>query len=176
MSLERWIGFIGRQIISKLLLVHRSGIKLKRSADQIITMMCAIAGDVNSIRAVIMRLDSGPDDEHFILDDITGRRFPVHLRTITSWGMLEFILSERFKGKKGARRVQRKLYSLRESNTQRKIDGSVPWESAFLPRQKITMSLMCKEMGYVSAIGRAAMSCPFCKTPSDHGSGVEVEW
>lgn len=124
-SLERWIGFIGRQIISRLQIVQRSGIELKDSVGQIISMM---------FRAV-----------------------------------LEFILSERFKGKKGARRIQRRLYSLRESNTQREVDESIPWESAFLSYQKITMSLMCREAG-------ATTSCPYCKTPSDHGRGVEVEW
>ncbi|KAJ4138414.1 hypothetical protein NW768_002243 [Fusarium equiseti] len=138
-------------------------------------MISTIAGDLSSIRAIVMGLDRGLTDEYFVLEDITGRMFPIHFRTITSWAVLEFILSERFKGKKGARRVQRKLYSLRESNTQREIDGSIPWESAFLPHQKITMSLICKEADDKNASGRATTSCPFCKTPSDHDSGVEVE-
>jgi len=175
-SLKAWISFIGRQIIYRLQIVHRSGIELKRSVDQIIAMMCAISGDLSSIKAIVMQLDRGPNDEYFILEDITGRTFPIHLRTITSWPVLEFILSERFKGKKGARRVQRKLYSLRESNTQREIDGSMPWESAFLPHQKITMSLICKDTENNNTDGKGLASCPFCKTPSDHSSGVEVEW
>jgi hypothetical protein len=157
-------------------MVHRSGIELKRSLDQIIAMISTIAGDLNSIRAIVMGLDRGLTDEYFVLEDITGRMFPIHLRTITSWAVLEFILSERFKGKKGARRVHHKLYSLRESNTQREIDGSIPWESAFLPHQKITMSLICKEADGKNASGRVTTTCPFCKTPSDHDSGVEVEW
>ncbi|RFN47825.1 vegetative cell wall protein gp1 [Fusarium flagelliforme] len=163
------------KVITMLQAVRKSGIELKRSVDQIIAMMCAISGDLSSIRAIVMRLDRGPNDEYFILEDITGRTFPIHLRTITSWPVLEFILSERFKGKKGARRVQRKLYSLRESNTQREIDGSMPWESAFLPHQKITMSLTCKDTENNNTDGRGLASCPFCKTSSDHSSGVEVE-
>ncbi|CAG7554642.1 unnamed protein product [Fusarium equiseti] len=152
-----------------------SGIELKSSIGQVIAMMCTISGDLSSIRAIVMRLDRGTNDEYFILEDITGRMFPIHLRTITSWTVLEFILSERFKGKKGARRVQRKLYSLRESNTQREIDGYIPWESAFLPHQKITMSLICKDTENENREGRGLASCPFCKTPSDHDRGVEVE-
>ncbi|RBR26768.1 uncharacterized protein FIESC28_00349 [Fusarium coffeatum] len=174
-SLKAWISFIGRQILRRLQIVHRSGIELKRSIDQIIAMMCTLSGDLSSIRAIVMHLDRGPSDEYFILEDVTGRTFPIHLRTITSWAVLEFILNERFKGKKGARRVQRKLYSLRESNTQREIDGSMPWESAFLPRQKITMSLICKDAENNNAGGRVSSSCPFCQTPSDHDSGGEVE-
>ncbi|KAH7183254.1 uncharacterized protein B0J16DRAFT_416356, partial [Fusarium flagelliforme] len=174
-SLKRWISLIGRQIISRLQIVHRSGIELKRSVDQIIAMMSTISGDLGVIRYIVMRLDRGLDDEYFTLEDITGRRFPIHLRTITSWAVLEFILTERFKGKKGARRVQRKLYSLRESNTQREVDDSIPWESAFLPHQKITMSLVCKDTGNNATSERVSTSCPFCNTPSDHDSGVEVE-
>lgn len=170
-STEAWISFIGHQIVSRLQVVHRSSIELKKSVDQIIAMMSTISGDLGIIRGIVMRLDRGPDDEYFTLEDITGRKFPIHLRTITSWAVLEFILSERFRGKKGARRVQRKLYSLRESNTQRQVDGSMPCESAFLPHQKITMSLMCRE-----AAGSAVTSCPFCNTPSDHEGDEEVEW
>ena len=175
-SLKAWISFISRQILYRLQVVRRSGIELKRSVDQIIAMMCTLSCDVSVIRAIVMHLGRGPSDEYFILEDVTGRTFPIHLRAITSWAVLQFILSERFKGKKGARRVQRKLYSLRESNTQREIDGSMPWESAFLPRQKITMSLICKDVENNSAGGRISSSCPFCQTPSDHDSGAEIEW
>ena len=161
-------------------IAHGSGIGLKRSVGQIIATMFTISSDVSIIRAIVMRLDRGPNDEHLILEDMTGRMFPIHLSTITSWAVLDFVLSERFKGKKGARRIQRGLYSLRESNTQRELDESIPWESAFLPYQKITMSLVCREAGGTNTAGSATSSCPFCKTPSDHDididRGEEVEW
>ncbi|KAM0244019.1 hypothetical protein ACHAP5_006683 [Fusarium lateritium] len=122
-----------------------------------------------------MRLDRGPSDEHFMLDDITGRAIPIHLKTVTSWEMLDFILKERFKGKKGARRIQRKLYSLQEDNTHRGVNWSTPWESAFLPYQKVTMSLMCKEAKASNTGQKDAPTCPFCQTPSDAETGVEIE-
>ncbi|KAM0470431.1 hypothetical protein ACHAP7_009495 [Fusarium lateritium] len=139
-----------------------------------ISMMFTITGDLGSIRAIIMRLDRGPRDEHFVLDDITGRAFPIHLKTITSWEMLDFILKERFKGKKGARRIQRKLYSLQD-NTHRGVDWSTPWESAFLPYQKVTMSLMCKEAKASNTGQKEVPTCPFCQTPSHAETGVEAE-
>jgi hypothetical protein len=175
-SLKGYIGHLGGQLISNLDRVNRLGVDLKRSTSQIISMMFTITGDLSSIRAIIMRLDRGPSDEYFVLDDITGRAFPIHLKTITSWEMLDFLLKERFKGKKGARRIQRKLYSLQEDNTHRGVNWSTPWESAFLPYQRVTMSLMCKEAKANSTGEKEASSCPFCQTPSNAETGVQVEW
>jgi hypothetical protein len=141
-----------------------------------ISMMFTITGDLSSIRAIVMRLERGPSEEYFVLDDITGRTFPIHLKTITSWEMLEFVLKERFKGRKGARRIQRKLYSLQEDNTQRGVEWSTPWESAFLPYQRVTMSLMCKDAKPTSTGEMETSSCPFCQTPSEAETGVEVQW
>ncbi|RGP69629.1 vegetative cell wall [Fusarium sporotrichioides] len=152
--------------------------QLKVSTFQITSMMHSIVGDLSSIKSIVMRLDRGPSDEHFILEDIIGRVFPIHLKTITSWEVLDFILRERFKGKKGAGRVQHKRYTLRENKTHREIDGSIPWDSAFLPYQKVNMSLICNEAEGNDASGKAASRCPFCKTPSDSVAsiGVEVDW
>ncbi|KAG8670401.1 hypothetical protein FPOAC1_009813 [Fusarium poae] len=177
-SLRRFLEFIGRSIISKLEILYSLGIQLKITTGQIVSMVHGIAGDLNSIKAIVMRLDRGPRDEHFVLEDITGRVFPVHLKTITSWEILEFILSERFKGRKGARRVQQRRYTLRENKTHREIDGSIPWDGAFLPYQKVNMSLICNEAEDSGTSGKATSSCPFCKTSLDDVAplGVEMEW
>ncbi|KAG5661312.1 hypothetical protein KAF25_005434 [Fusarium avenaceum] len=67
--------------------------------------MFTITSDLSSIRAIVMRLDRGPSEEYFVLDDITGRAFPIHLKTITSWEMLDFVLKERRKCKRFFTRV-----------------------------------------------------------------------
>lgn len=175
-SLKGYVSHLGRQLISKMDMVNKLGLDLKRSTTQMISMMFTITSDLSSIRAIVMRLDRGPSEEYFVLDDITGRTFPIHLKTITSWEMLEFVLKERFKGRKGARRIQRKLYSLQEDNTHRGVDWSTPWESAFVPYQRVTMSLMCKEANPNNTGEREASSCPFCHTVSDAETRVEVEW
>ncbi|PTD09117.1 hypothetical protein FCULG_00011064 [Fusarium culmorum] len=177
-SLKRSLDSVGRGIVSKLEIIHSLGTQIKTTTGQIIASLQSIAADVNSVKAIVMHLDMGPGDEHFILEDITGRKFPIHLKTITSWAVLEFILTERFKGKKGACRVQHRRYTLRESKTHREIDGSIPWDSAFLPHQKVNMSLMCNEAKSNDTNGKAASSCPFCKTLSDSVApiGIEVEW
>ncbi|UZP42973.1 hypothetical protein NXS19_010789 [Fusarium pseudograminearum] len=177
-SLKRSLDSVGRGIVSKLEIIHSLGTQIKTTTCHIVSSIQSIAADVNSIKAIVMHLDRGPGDDHFILEDITGRRFPIHLKTITSWAVLEFILEERFKGKKGARRIQQKRYTLRESKTHREIDGSIPWDSAFLPYQEVNMSLMCNEVESNDTNGKAASSCPFCKMLSDSlaSTGVEVKW
>lgn len=175
-SLKTSLGSMCQDIVSRLRIVHKLGIELKNSTSHIFSMMHTIVGEMSGIKSIIMRLERGPGDEHFVLEDVTGRAFPIHLKTVTSWEVFEFILKERFKGQKGARRVQRKRYSLREDNTHQEIDESMPWESAFMPHQKVNMSLMCKAMGDKSQDGQVTSSCPFCKTPSDRDTGVEVKW
>ncbi|XEV07087.1 hypothetical protein FSHL1_012374 [Fusarium sambucinum] len=175
-QLESFLDFIGRSIISRLEVLCSLGVQLRITTGRVSSMIQEMAGDLSSIRAIMTRLDRGPSDEHFILEDITGRVFPIHLKTITSWEILAFILSERFKGKKGSRRVQQKRYTLRENKTHREINGSMSWDSAFLPYQKVNMSLICIEADGNDTNGKAASSCPFCKTLPDSivSAGVEI--
>ncbi|KZL80931.1 hypothetical protein CI238_06673 [Colletotrichum incanum] len=107
--------------------------------------MIAVSGEPSGIRAALVRLERPLSDEHFILEDATGRVFPIQLKIITSWEALEFIIADRFKGKKGANPIRRNRYSLQERATQREIIRSTDWESAFLPYQRVDMSLLCTE-------------------------------
>ena len=177
-SIERCLGFLGSSILSKLDFVSRLGIDLKNSASQIITMMFAVSGDLSFIRAVVMRLDRGVDNgEHFVLEDATGRSFPIHMKTIISWEAFDVILNDRFKGKKGERRTRRKLYSLHESASHQQIDRSVNFTDAFVPYQKVDMSLMCKapEAPTASNGDSGMSSCPWCKTVSPGTLGTRVQ-
>lgn len=168
-SVKGYLEILGRRIISKLDMVFSLGTDLQTSTRQIFTMMCAVSGDLTSIKAVVMRLDRGISDEHFVLEDVTGRHFPIHLKTITSWEAFEYVLNDRFKGKKGAHRIRRKMYFLQERASRQDVDRSMDWESAFLPYQRVDMGLMCRETQVLS-------SCPWCHTPSSSESGVEVQW
>lgn len=176
-SLGTSLDSIGRNIVSKLEIIHSLVAQLRTTTGHIVSLIQSVAGDISSIKAIVMHLDRGPGDEHFILEDITGRRFPIHLKTITSWAVLEFILNERFKGKKGARRVQHKRYTLVEDKTHREVDQSIPWDGAFLPYQKINMSLICNEVEGNGTNGKGASSCPFCKMLSGSlaSTGVELK-
>ncbi|KAM5386445.1 hypothetical protein ACJZ2D_000408 [Fusarium nematophilum] len=172
-SLKGYLSFLGGKILSRLDFVSRLGTDLKRSTGQILSMMLAVSGELSSIRAVVMRLDRGISDDHFVLEDATGRTFPIHLKTITSWEVFEYILNDRFKGKKGAHRIRLKLYSLQERATRREVDRTTNWESAFLPYQRVNMSLMCREVGK-GRDARLLSCCPWCRTTSTSETGVEV--
>ncbi|KZL74992.1 hypothetical protein CT0861_07526 [Colletotrichum tofieldiae] len=173
-TLKQYFGTIGRQILSKLNFVAGLGIDLQKATAQLLSMMIAISGELGGIRTVLMRLERPLNDEHFILEDATGRVFPIHFKTITSWEAFEFIIADRFKGKKGANRIRRKRYLLQERATQREVIRSTDWESAFLPYQRVDMSLLCTESQKVDQ--RAFSSCPFCKTISPGETGVQVQW
>ncbi|KAM7191363.1 hypothetical protein V8F33_008966 [Rhypophila sp. PSN 637] len=177
-SIESRLGFLGRRILSKLDFVARLGIDMTKSASQILSMMIAVSGDLSIIRSVVMRLDRGVDNgEHFVLEDATGRSFPIHIKAITSWEAFNFILEDRFKGKKGERRTRRKLYSLHESASHLEINRSTHFESAFLPYQKVDMSLICKapETPMVDDGETGLSSCPWCQAVSPGKLGNRVQ-
>ena len=174
-SLRRYLGILGRRILSRLDFVSRLGTEMKTTTSQILSMMYTVSGELSSIKAIFMRLDRGVSDEHFVLEDATGRIFPIHLKTITSWEAFEFILNDRFKGKKGHHRIRRKLYYLQERATCRDVDRSMDWEGTFLPHQRVDMSLMCTE-ALESNDKRSLSSCPWCHTISTSGTSVQVQW
>lgn len=174
-SLQRYIGIMGRRILSRLDYVSSLGISLKHSTSRIISIVLLISSELSGIRRAITRLERPLSEEHFTFEDATGKVFPVHLRTITSWEAFEYIIVDRFKGKKGAHRTQRKQYSLQERATRRAINRSITWESAFLPYQKVEMSLMCRE-AQNDTVARSSPTCPRCSTVSPGETGIEVQW
>ncbi|TIC95718.1 hypothetical protein CH35J_007903 [Colletotrichum higginsianum] len=173
-SLKGYFGMIGRRILSRLDFISRLGIELKSSTAQLISMVLTVSAELSSIRTVIMRLERPVSEEFFLLEDATGKVFPIHLRTITSWEAFEYIIVDRFKGRKGAHRIQRKRYSLQKRATRRAVDRSVDWDSAFLPYQKVDMSLMCREAQRATPT-KSSPTCPRCFTESPGETGVEVQ-
>lgn len=114
-------------------------------------------------------------DEHFVLEDATGRPIPIHLKTVTSWAMFEYILQEHFKGRTGAHRVGRKRYMLNERATSMEIDRTKIWANAFRPYQRIDMSILCKAPSTQTDVDKST-TCPFCGKQSTSGMDVQVKW
>ncbi|KAK3361242.1 hypothetical protein B0T24DRAFT_599583 [Lasiosphaeria ovina] len=158
------VSWIGRTILSGLGYVAQLGIELKSATTQAISMLFTLAGEVSSIRAALSRLERplNGEHEHFLLEDPTGRLFPVYLKTVTSWDGFECLLADRFKGKKGARRISRKRYVLKERATHRKLDRSKDWDTAFLPYQRVDMSRLCREFSATRSGTTLLSSCPRC--------------
>ncbi|EQB44460.1 hypothetical protein CGLO_16799 [Colletotrichum gloeosporioides Cg-14] len=173
--LKQYAGAIGQRILSKLSFIAGLGVELRQSTSGLMPMMVSLSGELSGIKAILMRLERPLNDEHFILEDITGRAFPIHLKTITSWDAFEFILADRFRGKKGAHRVKGNRYSLQERASHRQIDRSTDWEGAFLPYQRIDMSLICREAG-TGPQKKSSMSCPWCQTVAPVIFDTETQW
>ncbi|KAF4885036.1 hypothetical protein CGCFRS4_v012252 [Colletotrichum fructicola] len=173
-SLMGYLGVIGRQVLSRLEYVSSLGIDLMNLTTQIMALVLAVSADLSRIGTGTMWLDRPMSDEDFVFEDATGRVFPIYLRTIMSWEVFEFIIVDRFKGKKGSHRIQKGRYTLQERATGREMDRSLDWESAFSPYQRVSMSLICRDARRTMKWATSA-SCPKCGTTSPNEAGVEVQ-
>lgn len=172
--LKRHIGTIGRQVLFKLSFMAGLGADLRKTTRDLMAMMVVLSKELNGIKTLLSRVERPIGEEHFILEDFTGRAFPIHLKTVGSWDTFEYILTDRFKGKKGAHRVRRKRYSLQEKASGQPVDRSVDRENAFLPYQRINMSMMCQDAQ--GTVDRTLASCPWCQALSPEDSCTETQW
>lgn len=124
---------------------------------------------------MMMRIEWPLRDEHFVLEDATGRAFPIPLKTVTSWDLFEHILQEHFKGRTGAHRVVRRRYMLSERATSMEVDRATTWANAFRPYQRIDMSILCKAPATDVDVDMSS-TCPFCGKESTSGMDVQVKW
>lgn len=145
---------------------------LRMASNCIINIGCAVYTELCGRRA-LMTGPERPIVEHFMLEDAIGRRMPIHLRTITSWDMLEHIIREQFQGRSGEHRVARNLYALQDHATRMEVSRSTPWNRAFRPYQKVNMSILCKQMPEASH--GASKSCPWCHHVAS-GGDAEIQW
>lgn len=177
-SIESYLRFLALCVLARLHFLSRLGTDVKQSAGQILTILFTMSGELSVIRAVVMHLGRGINNgEYFVLEDATGRSFPIHLKTIVSWEAFDVILNDRFRGKKGERRIRRKLYSLHESASHQQIDRSVNFADAFIPYQKVDMSLICNvpEVPTPGDGDSGLSSCPWCKAVSPGTLGDRVQ-
>ena len=133
-SVEWYLRYLGPLILSKLDFISRFGTDLSNSTSQILSMTFAASKDLGIIRATVLRLDRGiGSGEHFVLEDATGRSFPIHFKTIISWDSFEFILADRFKG--------RKANVAPVANSTRSMRAIVGWKSINLLPLEMPLSL-----------------------------------
>lgn len=89
---------------------------------------------------------------------------------IRSWEAFEFGLEDQFRNVQGYKMVQNKAYVIQHPSTRRDIDQSLPWETSFLPGQKVVMSMLFTEEG------GSTTSCPRCQTSSEEQQTSDVLW
>jgi hypothetical protein len=165
-------------VLGKIAFLTQTTIEIKTSAMQIASTVLSLSLELSSFRLLLLSFRRLPVEEYFTLEDALGRAIPIHLRTITSWEALAFVLSETFKGKPGARRVQQKRYRLLEHATQREIAQGGDWKRSFSRYQRIDMSLLCEGSEYDAAgiPNVQTATCPWCKTDSCSDTSTQVQW
>ncbi|KAH7410535.1 hypothetical protein BKA64DRAFT_357102 [Cadophora sp. MPI-SDFR-AT-0126] len=156
----------------KLKWFNQLGAELKAMMLRIININIATYNSVISIQEVISGgLQRSLTHEPFILEDAIGRISPVHLQFINSWDALDAVLELRFRKIQGHTKVKRREYILQEHSTKREISRTRHWEGAFLPGQRIDMSLIFDTREQ----SRIETSCPSCKEVSKDSQDLEIQ-
>jgi hypothetical protein len=156
----------------KLMWVRSLGFELKAFMGRIFLMNVAIFRTVSEIRASLpSHLERTLIQEPFILEDAIGRIAPVDLQFITAWDAFDSVLEVRFRNIQGYRKIVDKDFVLQDSATKREISRKLPWEGAFLPGQRVVMSIVFKD-GPESSHTR----CPGCQLTCGSSSEFGVQW
>lgn len=114
-------------------------------------------------------------EEVFTLHDAIGREAPVPLRLIDCWEAFEAVLTVRFRGRPGQRRVARGKYIVFDGVLGKDIPRNSDWRSSFLPGRLIVMSIICQIQRPID-VADDGMVCPRCKAVAAMAVGVERRW
>jgi hypothetical protein len=118
--------------------------------------------------------------EPFVLEDAIGRICPVHLQCISSWGALSAVLEARFRGIQGHKCVQDGDWALQDHLTGRDISRKRNWEGAFLPGQRVDMSILFHSETNGDSPAQAPTSnqaaCPRCQADVLGSLDAESRW
>lgn len=148
-------------------------------------MMVVLQSNLSIYREVVMirkHVATAPGwalaEDPFLLEDALGRVAPVHLRFITSWTAFEAVLEARFEGRKGFSKVRRGDYVLQEDATAQEVDREMDWDLAFMPGQKINMSLIFRREQQIESMGTSDDSpvCPHCQEVNSGSPDKNVQW
>jgi len=140
---------------------------------RIITMNIATYNAVIAIQGSLSGgLERSLIQEPFILEDAVGRISPVHLQFINSWEAFDAVLDKRFQSVQGHQKIKNREYTLQEYATRREIRRTRLWEGAFLPGQRVDMSLNFNSDEKASG----GTSCPSCHRGAEKSQESEVLW
>jgi hypothetical protein len=106
-------------------------------------------------------------------EDAHGRLAPFHTEFINSFEAFQAVMEVRFRHVPGLKKFQRRQYLLQEPGSKRKLDLQAPWESVFLPRRRVVMSMVFQSPQISTS------SCPGCQTENadpQNGFQSEVQW
>ena len=149
------------QISTVILGTLRSGIC---SLTQVRTIIVEIRNALELFQNLVISQQSVPSgiDSHWkqapiTMELATGKQIPVPLELVTSWDILDTILSELFKKHPAHDKIQRKEFAIEHGSTGREISREWAFDMAFRPGEKVDMA-----MTFVY-IGLTYDKCPNCR-------------
>lgn len=174
-NMQRLMEELMTLVILGLQMAYYISGELKQTSLFILSIGPAIHAELRGLHSLFIRLERPISEEYFTLQDAIGRILPIHLRTITSWEDLGYIIQRRFEGMKGGRRVARHQYALEDHASRKELNQSVPWDHAFRPYQKVNMSILCTDS--LETPGDVPMrSCPSCRHLTSGEETAEIKW
>jgi hypothetical protein len=148
------------------------GSELKQFMGRIFFVNMAIYRTVVDIRALLpSQLERSLIQEPFLLEDAIGRLTPVHMQFIASWDAFDFVLETRFRNLQGYKKIVSKEFVLQERSTRRDISRTRPWEGAFLPGQRVDMSMV-----FADSRREGERACPGCELVNENCSEARTQW
>ncbi|KAF2269728.1 hypothetical protein CC78DRAFT_238599 [Lojkania enalia] len=164
------------RVIQRLDWIRKLASDLKRLMLNVINSNIAIYCEVKNIRLAFANQVYRPlSEDPFVLEDALGRIAPVHLRLINSWETFHAVIELRFLGKQGSGKISRREYVLQEQATGKDVDMSEDFQDAFLPGQRISMSLVFEHDATPKSIGTPT-HCPGCNTISEQSTDQDIQW
>ncbi|KAK5656832.1 hypothetical protein OQA88_4380 [Cercophora sp. LCS_1] len=106
LSLSDGITEFGRRILQRLAFIAQMTTDIKRTCVRILAAVLTLAFEMSTIRFFLMTMGNPSAGEYFTLEDAAGRMMLIHFNTITTRQGFAFVLSENFKGLRGARRAR----------------------------------------------------------------------
>ncbi|KAH6975231.1 hypothetical protein BKA56DRAFT_675286 [Ilyonectria sp. MPI-CAGE-AT-0026] len=173
-NMRRLMADLAALFILGFQMAYQIGGELKQTSLFILYIGSTIYTELSGLHSLFTRLESSISEEYFTLQDAIGRTLPIHLRTITSWEDLGYIIQRRFEGMKGRRRVARHQYALEDHASRKELNQTMPWDHAFRPYQKVNMSILCKDS--LDKPGEVPKrSCPWCRHLASGEESVEIK-
>ena len=106
--------------------------------------------------------------------DALGRASPFHLEFVRSATALKAILKVNLEHTKtGPGKIDKNEFAIQEDFSQRDIDLAQPWDSCFSPGQKVSMSMIFRNVGSGANSGNC---CPHCYTEATDATDDEIVW
>jgi hypothetical protein len=180
-SLASQTNKLSSQVISRLTQIGDLCTQVKSAVSKLLWINVATYRMIQALTISLPgHLERSLFTEPFVLEDAIGRICPVHLQFIPSWEAFDAVLEARFRGVQGHDKVQRGHWTLQDHATGRDVCRGRSWEGAFLPGQRVDMSILFHSETSVDSPAqmptRNSAACPSCQADVSETLDAETRW